>query len=107
MPVLWQRAAHTEELRRIPQETIDDLRSSELLRATQPVRFGGLGHDADLVFSVAVELGGGCGSTSRCYAVWANHNCIMGMFPEPAQEEYWAESKDVLSPPGSTPLGRS
>jgi alkylation response protein AidB-like acyl-CoA dehydrogenase len=105
VPVLRQRAAHTEELRRIPQETIDDLRSSELLRATQPVRFGGLGHDADLVFSVAVELGRGCGSTSWCYAVWANHNCIMGMFPEPAQEEYWAESKDVLMSTGFNPAG--
>ena len=42
VPVLRQRAAYAEELRRLPQETIDDLRAAELLRATQPVRFGGL-----------------------------------------------------------------
>ncbi len=97
VPVLQDRAQRTEQLRRIPKETIDDLHATELMRAAQPVRFGGLGLDVSVVSSVAAELGRGCGSTAWCYAIWSDHNCMVGMFPEKAQEEYWAESKDTLA----------
>ena len=38
VPVLRERAALTEELRRIPQETVDDFHASGILRAYQPAR---------------------------------------------------------------------
>ena len=97
VPVLRDRAAATEQLRCIPQETIDAMHSAELLRAAQPARFGGLGLDFDVVFDVAAELGRGCGSTGWCYTIWASHNWLVGMFPEQAQKDYWAESPDILS----------
>jgi alkylation response protein AidB-like acyl-CoA dehydrogenase len=61
------------------------------------VRFGGLGLNFDVVFDVAAELGRGCGSTAWCYSIWASHNWLAGMFPERAQEEYWADSPNTLS----------
>ena len=103
VPVLHDRAQRAEQLRRMPQETIDDLHAAELMRAAQPVRFGGLGLDVSVVSSVAAELGRGCGSTAWCYAIWAGHNCLVGMFPEKAQEDYWAESKDTLGSTGFSP----
>ena len=72
VPVLHERAQRAEQLRRIPQETIDDLHAAELMRAAQPVRFGGLGLDVSMVSSVAAELGRGCGSTAWCYAIWSD-----------------------------------
>ena len=74
-----------------------DLHETEALRAAQPSRFGGIGLNFDAVFDVAAELGRGCGSTAWCYSIWASHNWIAGMFPEQAQEEYWAKSYDTLS----------
>jgi len=41
VPVLRERAAKTEALRRLPDETFADLVASGLLRITQPSRFGG------------------------------------------------------------------
>jgi 3-hydroxy-9,10-secoandrosta-1,3,5(10)-triene-9,17-dione monooxygenase len=97
VPMLRERALETEQLRQLPQETIDALHATELLRAAQPARYGGLGLDLDVVFDVAAELGQGCGSAAWCYSIWASHNWLVGMFPEEAQEEYWGESPDVLS----------
>ena len=96
VPVLRERAARTEELRQMPEETIRDLCAAELLRVEQPKRFGGLGLDHDAMLEVAAELGRGCGSASWCYSIWASHNWAVGMFSENAQEEYWAKSVDTL-----------
>ena len=97
VPVLRERAALTEELRQIPQETVDDFHASGILRAAQPNSFGGYDIDYPVVLDIAAELGRGCGSTAWCYGIWAAHNWAAGMFPEKAQQEYWAESVDVLS----------
>lgn len=97
VPALRERAARAEKLRQPLKEIIDALHAAGLLRAAQPARFGGLGLDFDVVFDVAAELGRGCGSTAWCYSIWASHNWLAGMFPERAQEEYWAGSPDTLS----------
>src|SRR5580698_7445218 len=41
IPVLRERAARSEELRRLPDETIADLHESGLFRVLQPKRVGG------------------------------------------------------------------
>ncbi|WP_089718513.1 acyl-CoA dehydrogenase family protein [Candidatus Entotheonella palauensis] len=97
VPMLRERAAETEARRCIPQDIVDALHASEVLRAVQPKRFGGLGYDFHLAFDIAAELGRGCGSTAWCYGVWSSHTWLAGMFPEQAQEAYWADSPDTLS----------
>ena len=44
MPVLQQRAAKAEALRRCPDETIQDYLDNDLLRICQPARYGGFEH---------------------------------------------------------------
>jgi 3-hydroxy-9,10-secoandrosta-1,3,5(10)-triene-9,17-dione monooxygenase len=105
VPVLAERAQLTDELRRIPDETVNDLRTAGLLRIANPQRFGGYGLDYDTALEVGVELGRGCGSTAWCYTVWSSHNWLLGMYPEQAQEEYF-DSPDVLSSSAFAPLGR-
>lgn len=97
VPILRERAAQTEEMRRLPQETVQDYLDAELLRAAQPTRYGGLGLDYDVMLDVAVELSRGCGSAGWCYSIWASHNYVVGTFPQRAQDEYWADSYDTLS----------
>ena len=82
VPALRERAAQTEELRHIPQETVDDFHASGILKASQPARFGGYEIDYPIVLDIAAELGRGCGSSSWCYSIWASHNWLAGMFPE-------------------------
>jgi alkylation response protein AidB-like acyl-CoA dehydrogenase len=100
VPVLAARAQQAEQLRRIPDETVGDLVKAGLLRIANPDRFGGFGLDYDTVLEVGAELGRGCGSTAWCFTVWSSHNWLMGHYPAPAQEEYFAGSGEVLSSSG-------
>jgi 3-hydroxy-9,10-secoandrosta-1,3,5(10)-triene-9,17-dione monooxygenase len=90
VPVLKERALATEQLRRLPPETVQDLVSSELIRLGVPERFGGLGSEYDLAYDVAAELGRACGSAAWCYSLWAVHAWMVGHWPEPAQADFFA-----------------
>src|SRR4051812_32839487 len=89
VPVLRERAGQTEELRRLPDETIDDLHRSGLFRILQPKRVGG----SELPFRSIVELvsviGKGDGSTAWVLANLAAHHWMLGMWPKQAQDEVW------------------
>src|SRR5258708_20984155 len=96
VPSLRERAAKAEELRRLPDETIEDLHRSGLFRILQPKRVGG----SELPFRAIVELGAtisrGDGSTGWVLANLAAHHWLLGMWPQQAQDEIWAESPDNL-----------
>src|SRR5581483_138857 len=106
VPALKQRAQKAEDLRQMPPETVADLKASGLIDIATPERFGGNGHEIDLMFNVAMELGRGCGSTAWCYAVWDIHNWMLGHWPIEAQEEYFATGPDTLSSSSFAPNGR-
>lgn len=103
VPALKSRAAHTEELRRIPDETVQELLSSGLNRIEVPNRFGGLEADYGLVFDVGAELARGCPSSSWCFSVWAANAGMVGYWPLQAQEEVYADGPDVLCSSSLTP----
>ena len=96
VPVLKSRAAHTEEFRRIPDETIQDFLAAGLNRIEVPNRFGGLDVADGLVFQVGEELARGCASSSWCYSVWAANAYMAGFWPLQAQEELFADGPDAL-----------
>ena len=96
IPALKERAAHTEELRRVPAETVQDLLAAGLYRIGVPKRFGGLDVDYGLALEVGVELGRGCAATSWCYSLWVAHAWLVGYWPLPAQEEVFGANPDAL-----------
>jgi 3-hydroxy-9,10-secoandrosta-1,3,5(10)-triene-9,17-dione monooxygenase len=106
VPVLKQRARECEEGRRIPEATVRDLRAAGLFNIATPARFGGSGHEIDLMFRVAMELGRGCGSSAWCYSVMSIHNWMAGHWPLAGQEEYFATGPDTLSSSGFAPRGK-
>ena len=97
VPALREGALATEKRRQPLAENVEAMQSAGLISAAQPERYGGLGLDFDVVFDIAAELGRGCGSTAWCYGIWASHNWLIGLFPEGAQDEYWADTPDTLS----------
>ncbi len=96
VPILKERAPYTEELRRVPDETVQDLLASGLYRVGVPKRFGGLDVGYGLALDVGVELGRGCASTAWCYSLWAAHAWLVGYWPLPAQEEVFGAGPDAL-----------
>jgi 3-hydroxy-9,10-secoandrosta-1,3,5(10)-triene-9,17-dione monooxygenase len=103
VPVLKGRAAHAEQLRRMPTETVQDLIASGLIRIGNPRRYGGHGLEMDSAYDVSWELGRGCGSTAWCYSLWAAHNWWIGHFPARAQAEFFASGADTLFSSGLNP----
>ena len=88
VPVLRSRASHTEELRRIPSESVRDLLScmGGLYQVGVPRAFGGLDLDYGLILEAAAELGRGCASSSWCYSLWSAHAWLVGHWPQRAQD---------------------
>ena len=78
VPALRERAGYTEELRRIPDETVQDLLESGLYRIAVPQMFGGLDVDYALMLEIGALLAVGCPSTSWCYCIWSAHAWLVG-----------------------------
>ncbi|HZT88386.1 MAG TPA: acyl-CoA dehydrogenase family protein [Stellaceae bacterium] len=96
VPVLRERAARAEELRRLPDETIADLHRSGLFRMLQPRRVGGSELPYRSIVELTATIGRGCGSTAWVLANLAAHHWLLGMAAPEAQEEVWGESPDNL-----------
>ncbi|MGH8740851.1 MAG: acyl-CoA dehydrogenase family protein, partial [Burkholderiales bacterium] len=96
LPKLRERAAHAEELRRMPDETLRDFHDAGLFRIHQPRRVGG----AELEFAAIVTFGAllarACASSSWNFINFVSHHLMLGMFPPQAQDEIWSKSPDAL-----------
>ena len=96
LPILRERAAKCEELRRMPDETLRDFHDAKLFRIQQPKRVGG----AELEFVAIVHFGAllarACASSSWNFINFAAHHHMLGMFPARAQDEIWGASPDTL-----------
>ena len=96
VPKLRDRAAKTEEMRRLPPETEKDLHEAGLFRILQPKRVGGseLDYVALVDFADAVALADA--SVAWNLANLASHHWMLGMFDERAQDLIWKENADAL-----------
>lgn len=105
---LAQRAAEAERIRRMPEETVRDLRDSGLLRLMQPARFGGSEQGLDTLMNVVIELARGCASTAWSYSNLASHSWNIGQFELQAQQDVWGEDPDAVAATGlAFPCGKA
>ncbi len=105
VPVLAERAAETERLRRITDRTLEDLRRQGFFRVLQPVRYGGFELDYGRTqVELSRVLGRGCGSTAWVQSIIACHAWCLGMFPPEAQDAVWGDSADALLASSFAPL---
>jgi 3-hydroxy-9,10-secoandrosta-1,3,5(10)-triene-9,17-dione monooxygenase len=89
-PVLRERAAQAERLRRLPDETQAAFREAGFYRIHQPARYGGLEARYGLHTMLAAEVARGCASSGWALSITAAHSWIFGMFPRRAQDEFWS-----------------
>ncbi len=96
LPKLRERAARCEELRRLPDETLQDFHDAKLFRIHQPRRVGG----EELEFAAVVTYGAlfasACASSAWNWVNFTAHHMMLGMFPPQAQDEIWGASPDAL-----------
>src|SRR5258708_21140333 len=96
MPRLRERAAKTEELRRLPPETERDLHDAGLFRIVQPKRVGGSELDYVALVDCADALGQADASVAWNFANLASHHWMLGMFDRHAQDAVWSKDADAL-----------
>jgi 3-hydroxy-9,10-secoandrosta-1,3,5(10)-triene-9,17-dione monooxygenase len=107
LPTLRDRAQETEDLRRIPDESIKGLQDTGFFRLLQPTRYHG--YEASPVdFYRAVRLiAGACGSTGWVASVIGVHPWQLGIFDDRAQQEVWADDPATLVSSSYAPMGRA
>jgi alkylation response protein AidB-like acyl-CoA dehydrogenase len=96
-PLLRERVPETEQLRRLPDQTVADLLESGLIGVMKPRRFGGSELGAETLIDVTVELASQCASTGWVYMLWAAHMWMQALWPAAAQEEMFANPNMVAS----------
>ena len=90
VPMLRERAAWTEENRRLPDETIEALADAGIFRMRAPTRYGGYESPNTALVEVATELGRGDGAVAWTASVWWIPTWMAGLFPDDVQDEVFA-----------------
>jgi 3-hydroxy-9,10-secoandrosta-1,3,5(10)-triene-9,17-dione monooxygenase len=106
-PVLADRAAKAGELRRIPDETIQDFHDLGLFKAVQPKRYGGYELDPAVIYDLQIELGRGCASSAWVFGVLSVHTWQLALFPKETQDEVWGANPKALVGSSYMPVGTS
>ena len=104
-PILADRAVKTENLRRLPDETVADIKAAGLHRMGQPARFGGSQLALDHIVDIVAALARGCASTAWVNAVYCDHSIIVGMMDPAAADDVWADNPDAAVSAGFFPSG--
>ena len=107
LPTLRERAQETEDLRRVPDETIKSLQGTGFFRLLQPKRYAGL-EASPVDFYRAVRLiASACGSTGWVSSVLGVHPWQLAIFDDQAQQEVWGEDPSTLVSSSYAPMGRA
>ncbi len=107
VPVLRERAAEADRLRKVPDANIIALRRAGLLKVLQSRRYGGHQMSLRTHIDVIAELGRGCISTAWCAGVIHAHSWLMGLFPEAAQQESYGTNPDAIVSAVIAPRGKA
>ena len=105
-PMLRERSAATNKARRVPDETIRELKASGLFKLLQPVRYGGVEADVETFSRAVMQLARGCGSAGWVFSVLSIHQWMMGMYPDEAQNDVWGKNPDALVASAFRPSGK-
>jgi 3-hydroxy-9,10-secoandrosta-1,3,5(10)-triene-9,17-dione monooxygenase len=100
------RVAQAEESRRIPTDTVDQLKDCGVFRALQPARHGGLEVEPMAYYEAVRDIAAACGSTGWVTSILGVHAWQLALFPEPAQDEVWGTDRDALVSSSYAPTGR-
>jgi 3-hydroxy-9,10-secoandrosta-1,3,5(10)-triene-9,17-dione monooxygenase len=106
-PRLLERAKKAGELRRVPDETIEDFHRLGFFKVVQPKRYGGYEMNPSIIFDLQLELGRGCASSSWVYGVLSVHTWQLALFAPEAQDEVWKDDPTTLISSSYMPVAKT
>lgn len=96
-PIIAERALDAEKAKRVPAETMEELRETDLFKVMQPARFGGYEYAPSALVDIGFELGRHCGSTGWCGTLAVCFGWMTSFFPLEAQQEVWDDPNNLLA----------
>lgn len=103
---LTARGAEAEKAGQLHPDTVQEVVSAGLMTVGVPQRFGGVEVDYEVIPQISRYLGRGCLASAWTVGILLQHNMQMGLFPQRAQEEFWADGPSCFAPgfiiPGGT-----
>jgi 3-hydroxy-9,10-secoandrosta-1,3,5(10)-triene-9,17-dione monooxygenase len=104
-PLLTDRAAETEALRKPPPDVFHAADEAGFFRLLMPRRYGGIETDVATYTKIWIELARGDMSAAWCMCLMANHALQVGSwFPERAQDEIFGTDAGFRAPAVIFPL---
>ncbi len=92
----WSRRAEAERERRMPDEVIDALRASHLMRLCRHKRWGGAEADPMTFLDVGREIARGSGALGWLFSVLGFHEWYMSFASEQLQHDVWGKDPDAM-----------
>ncbi len=90
------RAGQAEQMRRVPDENIAELKAAGMFRVFQPAKYGGAELSVADVLPMVAQVAKACPSTAWAMAVLQIHPWMLGFSPDLAQEEVYADDEDAI-----------
>jgi 3-hydroxy-9,10-secoandrosta-1,3,5(10)-triene-9,17-dione monooxygenase len=102
---LAERAGEAEQLRRLPDETVNELIASGFTELLVPAHYGGQQAPFPAILDPVRRLAHGCTSSAWTIGFLALHNWMLALFGEQAQQEAFGD-RPFLAPAPLAPTGR-
>ncbi len=98
-------AREAERDRHLPESWVTAYTDAGLLRTLVPRRFGGYELPFSAALDVGIEMGRADGSAGWVLTYYTDHNYLVALWPEEAQQEVWADGPDVRVSTSFVPQG--
>ncbi|MDR7160065.1 GTP cyclohydrolase II RibA [Arthrobacter sp. BE255] len=105
IPRLRERAEATEQLRRLPESTMAELKAAGVFEMLSPKALGGSGLGVDTYAEVVRRLSRGCASTAWTAGHLAEHVWMLARWPQRVQQEVFAGGPAPLAAATGAPVG--
>jgi 3-hydroxy-9,10-secoandrosta-1,3,5(10)-triene-9,17-dione monooxygenase len=105
IPALRERAPAAERERRLPNETIADMKRAGFFQVLQPKRWGGYEMDMWTYFEIQMALAEGCMSTSWVYGVVGIHPWLIALYADKVAKQIWGDDNNTLVCSSLMPTG--
>lgn len=107
VPALAIQAEEAEELRRVPEATIDAVRALDLFRVVVPTSLGGHGLGLGTLAQGTRILARGCPATAWTLSFLMLHAWLLAKFPPEGREELFAHDPAPFAPAPLAPTGKA
>ena len=106
IPILKERSESANADRRIPKETIQDMKDAGFFKILQPKQYGGYELDPHTFSEVQLRVAQGCMSTAWVLGVVGIHPFQLALYDDKAQQEVWGEDDNTLVSSSYAPMGQ-